>query len=385
MDKKSVSEIRKIVGAKDCRIDRIRGCYVDQDGEILSEIKDSFLSLPKEAMEKYCEIFRKTLTGKVGKNLFNLDFPTEEVLPGGRAALLLKINKSELKDEEAIQEFFSKIREKYMTGGRYLILLAHGVYDIPARTSDGFDLEDASDNVYSFILCSICPVSLMKEGLCYDTEAGTFVDRSSDWAVQKPDLGFLYPAFNDRNTDVNQTLYFARKEDERHTEISEDVLGCSLPLPESDQKEVFKQLLEETLGRDCDFDTVKKVNGAINRIVYENEDNEEPVTLEKEQMRRVLSDSGVAQEAVERLETVFDEAVRNTPIIAENVANTSKLEIQSPSMKIQIKADMTDMIRTEIIDGVEYLVVPVVSDIEVNGVRILSKRRDTETETATEE
>ena len=376
MDKKAIAEIRKLMTLKNCRIDRIRGCYVDENREIVTELHETFLALEESTVEKYCEIFRQTLGGKPGKNLFNLEFPLEEEAPGGRQDMLNRLLQSGLEDKALVRAFFDKVIETAAFPEKYLILLAHGVYDIPGRTSDGIDMEDASDYVYSFILCSLCPVILLKEGLCYDSETRSFLDRRNDWAVQRPDTGFLFPSFNDRGTDLHQSLFFARRPDELDEEIPAELLGCPMPLPEEDQRGVFKNVVEVTLGRDCDFENVKNVHEAIGQIVEEEKDSGEPARIEKVQLRRILYENGAPQESLETFDQAFDEAVgEGGSLMAENVADIKKLEIKTPSLRITVKAEMADMIRTRFIDGVEYLTIPVADDIEVNGIRILQSRK----------
>ena len=376
MDKKAINEIRKLIKPDSC-IDRIRACYVNEEGEVIREIHDSLAAMEKESMEKYCEILRGAMSGKLGRNLFNMEFPLEEESEGGRQQLLYRLAQSELKNDELLTLFFNIIVENFRCETKYLILLMHGMYDIPAKGKDNADMEDASDYVYSFLVCCICPVILMKEGLCYDEEACTFLDRRTDWAVQKPVSGFLFPAYNDRQPDIHSLLYYCRKEEERHEEISGDLLGCVLPIPESDQKELFKSMVEQTLGRNCDFENVKAINDAVTQIIEQNKDSGEPVTIEKEQMRRLLSENGADQSVLSDFDDAYDEAVgEGAALMAENLVETSRLEVRSPSLKISVKADMTDMLKTKVIDGMEYLLIPVVDELEVNGIRILQTRKD---------
>ena len=377
MDKKAIAEIRKLMTLKNCRIDKIRGCYVDENREIVTEIRDTFLALEESTVEKYCEIFRQTLSGKPGKNLFNLEFPLAEEEAGGRQDLLYRLQKSGLDDSTLLRAFFDRVIETAQFPDKYLILLAHGLYDIPGRTSDGIDMEDASDYVYDFILCSICPVILLKEGLCYDPDKMCFLDRRSDWAVQRPDAGFLFPAFNDRGSDIHPLLYFVRRPDELHPELSDDLLGCPMPLPEEDQRGVFKKVVEATLGRDCDFENVKNIHEAIGQLVEQEKDSGEPPQIEKVQLRRILYENGAPEESLDLFDAAFDDAVgEGGSLMAENAAETKKLEIKTPSLRITVKAEMADMIKTRFIDGIEYLTIPVADDIEVNGIRILQSRKE---------
>jgi hypothetical protein len=376
MDKKAISEIRKLI-KPDSSIDRIRGCYVNEEGQVIRQLQDSFGAMEEDSQEKYCEILRSAMSGKLGRNLFNMGFPLEEELEGGRYQMLYRLQQSELRDDDILTEFYEKVVEKFRIEGKYLILLIHGVYDIPAKGSDNMDMDDASDYVYSFIVCCICPVSLMKEGLCYDEEACTFLDRRTDWAVQKPVSGFLFPAFNDRQPDIHSLLYYCRKEEERHEEISADMLGCTLPIPETDQKEIFKSMVEQTLGRNCDFQNVRSLQDAVSEIIEQNKDSGEPVQIEKNDMRRLLSENGADQSVLSDFDAAYDEAVgAGVPLMAENLVDTAKVEVKSPSMKISVKADMADMLRTRVIDGLEYLLIPVSDELEVNGIRILQTKKE---------
>ena len=375
MDKKAISEIRKLIKPDSC-VDRIRGCYVNEEGQIIQERHDSLASMEKESLEKYCEILRGALSGKLGRNLFNMEFPIVGETEGSGQQMLYRLQQSGLKDDSLLTEFFEDVVKHFRCDSKYLILLIHGTYDIPAKGSDNAEMEDASDYVYSFLLCCICPVILMKEGLCYDEDACTFLDRRMDWAVQKPVSGFLFPAFNDRQPDVHSLLYYCRKEDARHEEISADLLGCSLPIPEADQKELFKSMVEQTLGRDCNFENVRNLNDAVSEIIEQNKDSGEPVQIEKAEMRRLLSENGADQSVLSDFDAAYDEAVgEGVPLMAENLIDTSKLEVKSPSLRISVKSEMADMLKTRVIDGMEYLLIPVTDELEVNGIRILQTRK----------
>ena len=375
MDKKAISEIRKLIKPDSC-VDRIRGCYVNEEGQIIHELHDSLASMEKESLEKYCEILRGALSGKLGRNLFNMEFPIVGETEGSGQQMLYRLQQSGLKDDSLLTEFFEDVVKHFRCDSKYLILLIHGIYDIPAKGSDNEEMEDASDYVYSFLLCCICPVILMKEGLCYDEDACTFLDRRMDWAVQKPVSGFLFPAFNDRQPDVHSLLYYCRKEDARHEEISADLLGCSLPIPEADQKELFKSMVEQTLGRDCNFENVRNLNDAVSEIIEQNKDSGEPVQIEKAEMRRLLSENGADQSVLSDFDAAYDEAVgEGVPLMAENLIDTSKLEVKSPSLRISVKSEMADMLKPRVIDGMEYLLIPVTDELEVNGIRILQTRK----------
>lgn len=373
MDKKSVGEIRKILTKDHCRIDKITGCFVDEDRKVITRLRETFRALQDEELEKYCELFRKTLSGRMGRNLFDMEFSLQEEEAGGKQDLMYRLVRSGLEDEELLQKFFTGIVESLNLDSKYLLLLAHGAYDIPAKTSDGQDLEDGSDDVYLFMIGCICPVAEIREGLCFDESTLRFINKSSDLGVQAPRLGFLFPAFRDRMPDIHSLLYYSRKEEERHPELIDQIAGSDMPVTASAEKELFTDLVETALGRKCDFENVKSITQAVNEMIREDADNPEPLELGKNEVRRILHENGADQSSLSDFDEAFDQMVgTGKALTAENVAGRSVLEIRSPSIKISVKADMADMIRTRILDGREFLVIPVQDDIEVNGIRILT-------------
>ena len=232
MDKKGIVEVKKCFKKEDCRIDRMVSCFVNEEGEVISRFSDSFYALEDKELFKYCELFKQSLSGKLGRNLYTLAFPLEEEKEGGKQQELDQLLQSELKEEALYDAFFEKIRKDYPIPGKHLLLLAHGVYDVPKKTTDGLVLEDASENVYSFLLFALCPVSLLKEGLCFDQQSDSFISRSEDFVVQKPEISFLYPAFHDRNSDIHELLYRCKKREDSLDSLPESLFGTPLPMGE---------------------------------------------------------------------------------------------------------------------------------------------------------
>ena len=192
MNKKEISEIKKQFTPENCSLTRICGCYVDGEKNKKTELKEAFLSLSEEEMFKYFEIFRKSLSGTIGKNLMNMEFPLEQETEGGTQHFLMKLRESKLTDDALVESFYDKIIENYDYPENYYIILIHGVYDIPGKSSDGAEMFDASDEIYEHIMCCICPVKLSKAGLCYNAETNSIQDRIRDWIVELPDVAFLF-------------------------------------------------------------------------------------------------------------------------------------------------------------------------------------------------
>lgn len=376
MNKKEILEIRKQFTPANCAITRICGCYVDHEKNKKLESKDAFLSLPEEEAFKYFDIFKKTLLGTVGKNMLNMEFPIDAEMPGGTQEFLLKLRNSKLEDDMLLEEFYDKVIATYEYAENYYIILIHAMYDIPGKGSDDLEMFDASDEVYEYLLMSICPVSLSKAGLCYNAEDNRIEDRIRDWIVDMPDKGFLFPAFNDRSTDLHSVLYYTKKSSDLQPEMIDQLLGAKMPMSADDQKETFQMIIEDTLGEDGDYETVRNIHETLNDLIEEHKEEPEPLALDKIEMRKVFEQSGVDTEKMENFDRNFEEnAGEKATLLASNIAETKKFNIETPDVVIKVNPDRADLIETRIIDGRQCLVIPVDDHIEVNGINVRTMKR----------
>lgn len=379
MNKKEVTEIKKQFTPHNCAITRICGCYVDGEKEKKTELKEAFLSLPEEEMFKYFDIFRKSLSGTIGKNLLNMEFPLETESEGGTQEFLLKLRNSRLTDDDLLTEFYNRVIDSYDFPENYLILLIHAVYDIPGKASDGTEMFDASDEVFDYILCCFCPVKLSKPALSYHADENSFHERIRDWIVEMPDAGFLFPAFNDRSTDIHSPLYYSKNAENLSNGLTDVLLGCVPPLTAGSQKETFKALIEETLGDDCEYEVVKNIHENLNELIEQNAENPEPLELDKAEVKYLLAKSGVEEAKLETFDEHFDAAAgENTSLLAANVANTKKFEIKTPDITIQVNPECADLVETRIIDGRKCLVIAVDDRVEINGISARTATTKTE-------
>ena len=371
MTKQEISEIKKLLTPKNCSITRICGCYVDGEKNKKTELKQAFLALPEEEMFKYFEILRKNLSGTLGKNLLTLEFPLKSEEEGGAQEFLLRLRDSKLKDDALLEEYYDRIIANYEYVGNYLILIVHDVYDVPGRTSDGIDMEDASDEIYEYILTCICPVELSKPGLSYNAVENTFQNRIRDWVVSLPETGFLFPAFTDRSTDLHSALYYSKDPEELNAGFVGELLGCPLPLSAGDQKETFQALIEETLGEDCGIELVKNIHDRLTEMAEEHKEEPEPLVLDKNEVKTILADSGVSNEKLEEFDRHYDEtAGEATSLLASNVMNTRTFEVKTPDIVIKVSPERTDLIETRNINGQECLVIRLDGGVMVNGITV---------------
>lgn len=375
MIKQEISEIKKLFTQRKCSITRICGCYVDGEKNKKTELKQAFLALPEEEMFKYFEILRKSLSGTLGKNLLTLEFPLATESAGGTQEFLLRLRDSKLKDDALLEEYYDKIIETYEYVGNYLILVIHDVYDVPGRTTDGIDMDDASDEVYEYILTCICPVNLSKPGLSYNAEENNFQTRIRDWVVDLPETGFLFPAFNDRCADIHSTLYYSKDAEELKEDFVDQLLGCPMPLSAGGQKETFQALIEETLGETCDIEVVKNIHDKLNEMVEEHKEIPEPLVLDKNEVKTLFAGSGVSNEKLAEFDRCYDEtAGESTSLLVNNVYNARSFEVKTPDVVIKVKPERTDLVATQIINGRECLVIELGGSVEVNGITVRSSQ-----------
>lgn len=375
MTRKELNEIKSQYTLEDCGILRLCGCYVDGERNKITQFNENFLNLPEEEKHKYFDIFKKTLSGTPGKNLVDMKFNVDAYADEGARTFLMNLRDSGLKDDRLLNEFYDRIINNYSYVGNYLILLINQVYDIPAVTTDNIEMDDASDEVYSYILCSICHVNLSKPGLGYDEEDNNFHDKKQNHMVDVPDVGFLFPAFNKRSADEDMTLFYTKDVSEFEDGLIDCLLDCAVPLPAKQQKETFTSLVNEALGEEADLEIVKNIHENLEQIIEEKkQESPAPVMLDKTEMKDLLEKSGVKEEKLENFEEHFEMAAgEHGKLVASNVSSGKKFEVKTPDVVIKINSDKTDIVSTQVIDGRQCLVIQIDERLEVNGISVKLK------------
>lgn len=372
MTRKELNEIKSQYTLEDCGILRLCGCYVDGERNKITQFNENFLNLPEEEKHKYFDIFKKTLSGTPGKNLVDMKFNVDAYADEGARTFLMNLRDSGLKDDRLLNEFYDRIINNYSYVGNYLILLINQVYDIPAVTTDNIEMDDASDEVYSYILCSICHVNLSKPGLGYDEEDNNFHDKKQNHMVDVPDVGFLFPAFNKRSADEDMTLFYTKDVSEFEDGLIDCLLDCAVPLPAKRQEETFTSLVNEALGEEADLEIVKNIHENLEQIIEEKkQESPAPVMLDKTEMKDLLEKSGVKEEKLENFEEHFEMAAgEHGKLVASNVSSGKKFEVKTPDVVIKINSDKTDIVSTQVIDGRQCLVIQIDERLEVNGISV---------------
>ena len=376
MNKKEVNELRRRFRKEKSTIRKMCGCYVNGDGERITSFRETFAMLSEEEQDKYFEIFKKGMSGSFGHNLFCTEFGEALDAEGNPCEnlqeLFLKLRDSELEDDAILDEFYERVIAAYGYRDNYLILLAHDSYDVPQRTSDGYEMEDASEDVYSYVLCLLCPVNLTDYDICYDAQSHSFRNTNRRWKLEQPMHAMLFPMFTDRMSDITGTLFYSKDAKEIRTDMLASLIGSITPISARGQREIFGAIVEETLGGKCEYDDVRNIQDILSDRIEECKDAPEPLTFSKAELSELLSDSGVSEESMQRFDMVYDSVLpQERPLQATNIIDTKKMEVKLEGIKITAKPERARLVTTRRIDGRNCLVIPIDDEeVFVNGIAI---------------
>ena len=339
MTKKDVLELKKRFKKNECTFTRMCGCYVNGEKNVVLNLEETFLNLKEEEFYKYLEIAKKTLSGTIGNNLLELEFPLEEESAGGRQQFLMALKASRLKNSELLETFFHLIIQSYDYAGNYLILLFHDAYDVMTKTSDNNKL-DESEEVYEYLLCAICPVTLTKPGLGYLEDENRIGPRYRDWVVNAPDTGFIFPAFTDRSSDIHATMYYTKDAKEPHKEFMELVLGCPVKQTATEQKNAFQTIINQAISDDEKREkAMAEIQETLSQMMDDHavfyDSKEEPLVLTTDAIQEVLTASGLPEEVAAKIETSYVEKFGDTPPVAEHLVDSKLLAAHAQRKKEQ--------------------------------------------------
>lgn len=348
MNKKEVLELKRRFKKEEASFTRLVGCYVDGNRNKVCKFGGKFLNLEEEEFYKYLEIANKALSGTMGNNLLELSFPLEEEAIGGRQQILMALRETKLEDESLLETYYDLVIDTYDYTGNYLILLYHDTYDVMTRTSDNDNL-DESEEVYSYLICAICPVALSKPGLGYIEAEGRIGSRIRDWVVGAPDTAFLFPAFTDRSTDIHATLFYTKNTKEPHSEFMANGLGCGVERTATEQKMAFHSIVRNALGaedehtEDILMDIQQNLSDMIDEYVETHDDDADAFVLDKATLGKLLEDSNVPEEKANRIEKSVTEAFGDKAPVAENVIDAkaliqNEIRLEKKEMESQIVA-----------------------------------------------
>ncbi|MEI3335993.1 MAG: DUF4317 domain-containing protein [Clostridium sp.] len=414
MRKKDILELKRRLKKEDCTFTKMCGCYVNGEKNIILNFKETFLNLEEDEFFKYLEIAKKVLSGTIGNNLLELNFPVNEEYKNDKQSFLMSLKKSKLKDDTLLDSFYKSIIDSYDYTGNFLILVFHDAYDVITKTRDNLKL-DESEEVYEYILCAICPVSLSKPALGYFEEDNKIAARVRDWVVEAPVNGFVFPAFIDRSSDVNSIMYYTKNPKDSHPELMEEALGCSSKRTATEQKETFHNIITNAIGYDEEksnnlfMEIQENINSRIDEHTTVNGKDSQPIILTNDTIQDILAESGVSEEDSSRIERFYTKEFGTTLPIADDLIDAkilkaseqkkkeqklekeveilqnklentnkkleevSKMEDESEEnydIILKVKPEKASQIKSQIIEGQKYIVIPLEENEQtnVNGV-----------------
>ena len=373
MNEKEVGEIRRHLRRDRSNMTAIYGCFVNDNKEIIAEYRASTGIMSENESDKYYAILRKALSGAVGKNLIDLTFKTSQVAGSPEHKLLMDLRECKLQDDELRQSLYQKMMESIVMEGNYLILLGCDTYDVPFKSKDDFQQNDSSDESYTYLLCAVCPVKQTKPNLHYVPEEKTFHDGAMNQPVSAPEVGFLFPAFDNRSTNIYNALYYTRNTKENQDALIEALFNTPVPKPAAEQKKCFEALLTTSLGEECSMDVVQTVHEQLcERMALHKESKvPDPLLVDKQVFKDVLTGCGVSETSVSKFSVQYDETFGfEAELHPKNIIDSKHFEIHTPDIAIKIDPTRTDLVETRVIGGVKYIMINADEDVEVNGVSI---------------
>lgn len=371
MNQKEVSELRRRFRPEKNAISRIYGCYVNSNKEIIFDLDESLGMMPQADVEKYLGLLKKALSGTLGRNLIDIVFSTQQVVDSEEHRLLSALRDSALKDNEVRQAFYQKVIDALdMDGSNYLLLLAHDAYDVPRRGKDDEIQADGSDEVFSYILCCVCPVKDGKVEFGYFPGDNEFHSYAAGQLVSAPELGFLFPAFDDRASNIYNALFYSRSTDQIHQEFIDAVFHTEPPMSAAEQKEAFQTALHDALERTCSMEVVQTVHEQLRAKIEEHKESRSPDLLEvsAQEVGRILQSCGATEEQAavfqERCGEQFGPGAALHPA---NLIDSRRFEVKTAEATISIDPEYSGMVEMRIIHGRKYLLIPVGEGVEING------------------
>jgi len=396
MQRKDLLELKKRFKKDDCTFTKVCGCFVNSEKNILLEFRETFLNLNDDDYFKYLEITKKVLSGTIGNNILRLDFLNDEEGISNKQLSFMQLKKSKLEDSELLDNFYKSIIDNYDYPENYLILLFHDVYDVITKTTDNLKT-DESDEVFEYVLCAICPVSLSAPGLSYYEEENKIKSRLRDWVVNPPINGFVYPAFINRGADVNSVMYYTKNTKDIHPELMEDILGCLTKKTSALQKDEFQSIIKDSISTDEEesntlYMTIQEnLNNMVEDYKSMSDDTDyKSIKLTKSDLQNILIDSGIPKEDVTKVESYYEESFNDDLPLANSLIDKRTIKANEQFKKekalkkqvkllknqleevnsknsidedydivLQVKPEKASEIQSKIIDGQEYILIPV--------------------------
>ena len=370
MTRKELAELRRHFRLDRVAVQRIYGCYVNANRQIIAYIDEPLSTMAQNEQEKYLGLLKKSLSGGLGRNLVDIVFSTQQVAGSEEHGLLMELRTSKLQNKEARDKLYDKIISALDMGdSNYVILLVHDSYDIPRKNKDGSEAD--SEDVYNYILCAVCPTKDVKPELQFFPGDNEFHSSAGSQVIVPTELGFLFPAFDDRAANIYNAIFYTRNASDTHSDVIDALFHVDLPMSAGEQREAFESALSDALGDECGFETVQALNDRMAAQIREHKEEKdpEPLAMTAGEVGDMLTDMGVSGEAVERFKTRCGETLGEGAVIKpENVIDEKKFVVKTDELTVSVSQEESFRLESRVIDGRKYLLIPVGATVEINGM-----------------
>lgn len=374
MNQKELGELRRRLRPGKNNLSHVYGCYVSPLKEIIAEVEQPLSLLNEDDVDSCLALLRKALSGGLGRNLINVEFSTRQVAEGEELKRLQALREARLKDAAARRAFYETVIQNLELGeDSYLILLIQESYDVPFRTRNDETLDDASDTVYSYLLCAVCPMREGKPGLGYVPNENALHVKTAGRLAAPPEVGFLWPAFDDRAANLYNALYYARKPELLHGEFLSGVFGTEPPLSAPEQREAFETALTDALGAECSMELVQAVHEQLReRIELHKESRDpEPLTVTAKDVGGMLRECGVEAERVSAFQDYCGQRLgEEAAVDPANLIDSKRFQIKAGEITITVKPELSGQVESRVLEGRTYLLIPAGDGVEVNGLPV---------------
>lgn len=375
MNQNELKEIRRRFRPDKDNISRIYGCYVNAAKEIVTRIDMSLGLMDQEETEMYYKILKKSLSGTLGRNLIDIEFSTAQVENSDEHRLLQALRTSHLSDESMRELMYQRIIETLDFGDEsYVILMASDSYDVPFKGGDDEVFDEGSSEVFDYFICCVCPVKDAKAALRYESEERAFRGASTGHVLGAPEIGFMFPAFDDRCANIYNLLYYSRNISEIHDEFIRGIFNVAdIPMSAGAQKDAFGGSLSAALGADCSLEVIQAVHEDIREKLAFHKESKEPEAPEIyiEDVDDILRRSGVPDEKINSFNEECQKQLGSSDTFNPgNLIETKKFEMITPEVKISVDPEYAYRIKTKVIDGEKYILIPADGTVEVNGIEV---------------
>lgn len=374
MNEKEVGEIRRRVRRDRSNMTAIYGCYVNDRKEIISEFKQSTGIMPENEAEKYFGLLKRTLSGAIGKNLIDITFRTQQVANSPEHKFLMDLRSTQLKDDDLRRQLYEKIIQSVEFKENFLILVGCDSYDVPFKNGNDEKDNDASSETYTYLQCAVCPVKQTKPNLRYNAEEKNFTDGGAAQVPSAPEMGFLFPAFDSRATNIYNALFYSHSPKENHEKLIDTLFCVNAPKPAAEQKKSFEALLGASLQGECSLEVVQTVHEQLCQSIDLHKESKvaDPLLISKEEVKQALTECGVSDKSLAKFSVEYDSVFgTDAQLHPKNIINNKRFEINTPDVSITVSPERSDLIETRVIGGVKYILICADENVEVNGVPVV--------------